>query len=81
MSKFLAEAAVSSIQWFDRQSAILGVSAAKAFRDPDLNDGLPCDTQSVGLFIQRMNHPCREIHIHTPRLFIGPFGAGQVEVL
>ena len=58
-----------------------GVSAAQALGYPNLDDGLPGDAQAVGFFVQGMNHPRREVHIHALGLLVGPFRAGQVEIL
>lgn len=48
---------------------------------PDLDNWLSGNTESPGLFIQRMNHPEREINIDSFLLLFRPSGFWKIQVL
>jgi len=57
------------------------MSFLKMLRNQNFNQRLPGNTQTTGLFIERLNHPDRKIHIDPLLLLLGPPGFGKVQIL
>jgi hypothetical protein len=54
---------------------------SKALGDPDLDDRLASDPQSLGLTIERIDHPHGEIDVDSPLLFLGTPGFAEFKVI
>ena len=42
-----------------------GISSLEMFGEPEFDEGLPCDTQMLGLVVQSFDHPVREVDVHA----------------
>jgi hypothetical protein len=56
-----------------------GTPGLEPFREPDLDDGLAGDANAFGLAVERADHPCWQIHVHTVLLEAGTGGCLPVQ--
>ena len=57
----------------------VGSGRLKALSKPDLDDGLPCNTQFAGFTIQGINHRCGKVDIHSFLLLQRALGFGEIQ--
>src|SRR6478735_1124575 len=53
-------------------------SSGEPLRDPELDQRLPGDAHDLGLSIQAVNDPCREVHVDALDRDVGTLGARPV---